>query len=157
MIARLPLRCLLGITVLTFAAPALAGDTSVSDPWTSWELVSAEGWRDQHPVGWQISFHEDGRLSTSWLGPMYESEAASELATLEILEAIGEYVFAGGRVQFSNDDSLGWLWEWRRVSCDFAESVNELRLTNCVGRDAWSDEEAAPAQPGDMTFKKLGR
>ncbi len=133
----------------------LAQDTAGDREWTSWRLTAVAGATD-HVAGWQLAFHPDGRASTSWVGPMYESEAGDELATLEGLEGIGTYEKTDDKVVFRNDDiSDGWLWRWNTVTCAIKETATDLSLTRChgAGRPDWANEDPAP--PEDMTFVRL--
>jgi hypothetical protein len=146
---------LIALTLLVGASGACAEDAAESRQWTSWQLVSVAG-TTEHVEGWQLAFHPDGRVSTSWVGPMYESEAGNEFVTLEGLEAIGAYERVGKNIIFANDDfEDGWLWRWRTVTCELSETPMDLALTHCsgAGRPEWADVD--PAQPEDMTFVRL--
>jgi hypothetical protein len=143
---------LLLVAALMGATAGRSEDTT--NGWITWELTS-EGGKADHVAGWELAFHSDGRVSTSWMGPMYASEAGDELATLEVLEAIGSYRRADETIVFTNADvGDGWLWRWQKVTCRVTETSTELVLSNCLGTDRpdWADQD--PAQPADMTFKR---
>ncbi len=132
-----------------------AQEAPINDEWTWWTLASVSG-KTENVTGWQLAFHTNGRVSTSWVGPIYDWEAGEEFATLEGLEGIGSYETIENAIVFTNDDvSGGWLWNWRRVECELTETATDLALRNCVGtgRPEWTSED--PAKPPDMTFTRL--
>jgi hypothetical protein len=145
------LRWVFPITLLAQSGLALA-----SEGWTNWELVYAETWDNSDPeklARWHLMMNEDGRVSTSWVGPMYDWEAEG-FATLEGLEAVGRYERDGTGITFTIEEVYdGWLWAFSKVTCAIAESETELRLTACTGY-APPPYAVDAAQPGDMSFRR---
>lgn len=143
-------RMILALSAITLICCGAA--RAADDAWTSWSLSSRNGSSDG-VEGWVLMLHPDGRVSSNWVGPMYDSEAGDPYVTLEGLESLGTYVRTGSQISFRNDDfGDGWLWEWGEVTCRIAQSASRLTLSGCIGHHRGTWLEADPLQPPDMEF-----
>ena len=146
-------RIVLSLSLLILASGTVgAAEKAAPDGWTGWSLRSRGGSTDR-VKGWTLMLHPDGRVSSSWVGPMYDAEADNPYVTIEGLETLGTYSRGDGSITFRNEDfSAGWLWQWAEVTCSITQTDSSLALYDCIGKHRGDGLDADPPQPPDMEF-----